>query len=242
MIIDGFQKVSLLDYPGLISCIIFTRGCNYNCSYCQNSLLINYNNSSGLVLEEEIITYLKKRKGIIEGIVISGGEPTLQKGLIDFIKKIKELDVKVKLDTNGSNPRLLQYLIEEKLIDYVAMDIKNDLDNYYKITCCHVNTNLIKESIDILKQNKIDYEFRTTIIKEYHKLENINKIISLIGESKYYLQNFVDSNYVRDKNLHGFSDEELLFIKQKLNNKNVFVRGIIDNNVEVKEDDLLCIR
>lgn len=227
MIIDGFDKLTLLDYPGLLACIIFTRGCNLNCSYCQNSSLIKYKSESGLISEDEVINYLRLRKNVLDGIVISGGEPTVQAGLINFIKKVKTLNIKVKLDTNGTNPSILKKLIDANLIDYVAMDIKNDFEHYDLITKCKVNVENIKESINLLKKGKIDYEFRTTIIKEYHNLDSILKILEIVGNSKYYIQNFKMSDLVVDKTLHGFDEEELKEFKRKLKNyKNVFMRDL----------------
>ena len=129
MKISGFQKLTLLDYPGKIACIIFTQGCNYKCSYCQNSLLIPCSNEK-LIDEEEVIDYLEKRKNLLDGIVISGGEPTVQCGLVNFIERVKKIGLLVKLDTNGSNPAIIKRLIDEGLVDYVAMDIKNSLNKY----------------------------------------------------------------------------------------------------------------
>ncbi|MDD3187173.1 MAG: anaerobic ribonucleoside-triphosphate reductase activating protein [Bacilli bacterium] len=227
MIINGFQKVTLLDYPGKIACMIFTSGCNFMCSYCQNSSLIKKGKVS-LISEEEIIDYLKKRKNLIDGIVISGGEPTVQIGLIDFIKKIKELKVQIKLDTNGYRPDVLKELLENNLIDYVAMDIKNTFDDYPKLCGLKsVDANLIKKSINILKNSNVDYEFRTTIIKEHHTIDKIKEIIKLIGDSKYFLQNFESSADVMDKSLTSFSEDELNLIKKELvNYSNVTVRGL----------------
>ena len=148
MIIDGFNKLTLLDYPNNIACIIFTRGCNFNCSYCQNSSLIPNRKDKGIISEDEVLKYLKSRVKILDGIVISGGEPTLQLGLISFIKKVKELGLKVKLDTNGTNPKVIKYLLDNKLVDYIAMDIKNDLENYEIVNKCKSNINKIKESIE----------------------------------------------------------------------------------------------
>ena len=165
MIIDGFERLTLLDYPEHIACMIFTRGCNFKCPYCQNSSLIRNNKEPAKFTEEEIIDFLEMRKGKLEGIVISGGEPTIQRGLIEFIRKVKELNYKVKLDTNGSNPKVIKQLLDENLVDYIAMDIKNDLEDYESVTDCKVNIKAIKESIDLISKSKIDYEFRTTIMK-----------------------------------------------------------------------------
>ena len=238
MIIDGFNKLTLLDYPNNIACIIFTRGCNFNCSYCQNSSLIANEKKAGLINEEEVLKYLKSRINILDGIVISGGEPTLQLGLISFVKKVKELGLKVKLDTNGTNPKVIKYLIDKKLVDYIAMDIKNDFDNYDMVNKCKSNLNKIKESIEILKNSDIEVEFRTTVTKEYHNLNNIKNILNLVGNRTYYIQNFRLSDDVIDKSLTGFSDLELLEIKNELKEyNNVFLKDIVD-----KKEENLCTR
>lgn len=225
MNIAGVQKVTLLDYPGKVACEIFTQGCNFECPFCQNSSLIPITNT-GEFSEEEIFEYLNLRKNILDGVVITGGEPTVQKDLKGFIKKIKDLGLLVKLDTNGGNPKVLQELIDEKLVDYVAMDIKNIFNKYNITAGKKINLDNIKKSIEILKASKIDYEFRTTIIKEMHSLDDIISICKLVGNAKYYLQNFEDSENVIDHSLHGFSREELLFIDKYL--KDVFP------NVEIR--------
>lgn len=225
MNIAGVQKVTLLDYPGKVACEIFTQGCNFECPFCQNSSLIPITNT-GEFSEEEIFEYLNLRKNILDGVVITGGEPTVQKDLKGFIKKIKDLGLLVKLDTNGGNPKVLQELIDEKLVDYVAMDIKNIFNKYNITAGKKINLDNIKKSIEILKASKIDYEFRTTIIKEMHSLDDIVSICKLVGSAKYYLQNFEDSENVIDHSLHGFSREELLFIDKYL--KDVFP------NVEIR--------
>ena len=225
MNIAGVQKVTLLDYPGKVACEIFTQGCNFECPFCQNSSLIPITNT-GEFSEEEIFEYLVLRKKILDGVVITGGEPTVQKDLKGFIKKIKDLGLLVKLDTNGGNPKVLQELIDEELVDYVAMDIKNIFNKYNITAGKKINLDNIKKSIEILKASKIDYEFRTTIIKEMHSLDDIVNICKLVGNAKYYLQNFEDSENVLNHSLHGFSREELLFIDKYL--KDVFP------NVEIR--------
>jgi pyruvate formate lyase activating enzyme len=228
MKISGFQKLTLLDFPGKIACIIFTQGCNFCCSYCQNSLLIPHKNEE-LIAEEEIFEYLNQRKKILDGIVISGGEPTIQIGLTNFIKRVKELGLLVKLDTNGSNPNLLKQLIEEKLVDYVAMDIKNLLEDYEEVTKCKVNIANIKKSMEILKQGKVEYEFRTTIIKNIHTLDKILEICKYFDKKHpVYLQNFEQSEYVIDKKLESFTKDELIEIEKKVKKEypNVVVRGL----------------
>ncbi len=227
MNIAGVQKVTLLDYPGKVACEIFTQGCNFECPFCQNSSLIPITNT-GEFSEEEIFEYLNLRKNILDGVVITGGEPTVQKDLKGFIKKIKDLGLLVKLDTNGGNPKVLQELIDEKLVDYVAMDIKNIFNKYNITAGKKINLDNIKKSIEILKASKIDYEFRTTIIKEMHSLDDIINICKLVGNAKYYLQNFEDSENVIDHSLHGFSREELLFIDKYLKDlfPNVEIRAL----------------
>lgn len=230
MIIDGFSKLTLLDYPENVACIIWTRGCNFKCPFCQNSELIRMTKNEGNIKEEDVLSYLEKRKGILDGIVISGGEPTMQKGLYEFIKKVKTIGLKVKLDTNGFNPKVLKKLIDDSLLDYVAVDIKNDLDHYDKI--CGLNKitldNLL-ETIKILENSHILYEFRTTVMKNYHNEQRIENILSLIGKNaNYYLQNFKDSEYVLDKTLESFSNDELMHIYNdlKLKYPNIGIRGI----------------
>ena len=227
MNIAGVQKVTLLDYPGKAACEIFTQGCNFECPFCQNSSLIPITNT-GEFSEEEIFEYLNLRKNILDGVVITGGEPTVQKDLKGFIKKIKDLGLLVKLDTNGGNPKVLQELINEDLVDYVAMDIKNVFNKYNITAGKKINLDNIKKSIEILKASKIDYEFRTTIIKEMHSLDDIVSICKLVGDAKYYLQNFEDSENVIDHSLHGFSREELLFIDKYLKDlfPNVEIRAL----------------
>lgn len=227
MKIAGYEKLSLQDFPNQISCIIFTQGCNIRCPFCQNSTLIPMD-SNNLISEKEIFNYLNLRKNIISGVTISGGEPTLQPDLESFIDKVKKMGLKIKLDTNGLNPKLLEKLIDSKKIDYVAMDIKNSL-NKYSLTSGVVKINMqnILNSIELLKKGKVDYEFRTTIINEFHTLQDIFEIIKLIGNSKYYLQNFKNSEYVLDKNLTSFAEEKLVLWNEILKDyPNVYIRGI----------------
>lgn len=192
MKISGLQKVSLVDYDGQIATTIFTSGCNFACPFCHNSGLVK--GTEPEIPPSEILEYLNKRKNVLTAVCISGGEPTLHRDLPDFIAKIKELGYLVKLDTNGTNLDMLKFLVENKLIDYVAMDIKNSLDNYSKTIGIDNKTN-IKDTIDYLMNCGIDYEFRTTIIKNYHTENDIQKIAQTIsGANKYFLQKFVDND------------------------------------------------
>lgn len=228
MNISGFEKLTLLDYPDKIACIVFTQGCNYRCKFCQNGTLLD--NNQGKITEKEIFSFLEKRRNILDGVVISGGEPTLCKGLLDFIKKIKNLNLSVKLDTNGTNPKVLKQLIEENLIDYIAMDIKTSFACYEKIVDVkNPFIEQIKESIDLIRNSGLDHEFRTTIMKEHHNIDNLKQICEYIGKKeKYYIQNFKLSDCVIDKSLTPFNSDELIQIKQILNKEfpNAFVRGI----------------
>lgn len=217
IVIRGFQKFSLIDYPNKTSALIFTGGCNFNCSYCHNKELINFD-KNGVIAEDEIFSFLKSRVGLLDAVCISGGEPTLQKDLPDFIKKIKKMDFLVKLDTNGTNPKMLQNLIAENLIDYAAMDIKAPLDwgNYEKIIRVK-NKNLIeavRKSVKILLKGKIDYEFRTTIAKNLLSKSDIEKMAQEIkGAKKYYLQNFVKTEKISYNQLTPLDKDELKKLK-----------------------------
>ena len=204
MTINGMQKLTLLDYPGNVACLIFTQGCNFRCPFCHNSGLLDMNNNCEKIDEKEVFKYLEKRKGLLDGVCISGGEPLLQKDIEYFIRKVKDLGYKVKLDTNGSSPKKLKQLIEEGLIDYVAMDIKNDFLNYDKTAGMCTNIDNIKKSIEIIENSNIEYEFRTTIVKQFHDVGKLEKIIQYIGpNARYYIQNYQDCSSVLQRGLDG---------------------------------------
>ena len=227
MKISGLQKLTLLDYPGKMACTVFTYGCNFRCPFCHNALLVTEENSD-CIDEDEFFSFLKKRQGILDGVCISGGEPTLQKDLPEFISKIKALGYYVKLDTNGSSPLLLKKLIEEKLIDYVAMDIKNSPAKY-DITCgCRVDIDVVKQSVSIIKQSGIDHEFRTTTVKEYHRAEDFEVIADWIEGSKYFLQHFENSGNLIGENLTALSKDEMAEIALKIKEKlpDIQLRGV----------------
>ena len=227
MKIAGFEKTSLQDYPDHISCIVFTQGCNMKCPFCQNATLIPQEGDN-LIDEKEVLDYLKLRKNIVNGITISGGEPTLQKDLKEFIYEVKKIGVDVKLDTNGTNFNLLKGLIDEKLVDYVAMDIKNSFKKYGETAGIeNIKLDNIKKSMNYLKKGNVLYEFRTTIMNEHHELQDILEIIKEIGDSKYFLQNFKLSENVIDQNLTELDDDKLkLWNKILKKYKNVYIRGI----------------
>jgi len=188
MEISGLVKTSLIDYPGKIAAVIFTQGCNFHCGYCHNPDLIEI--KKGTLTVKEVLNYLRTRTGKLDGVVITGGEPTVQKGLESLIQKIKKMGFLVKLDTNGSDSEKLRSLIEKKQIDYVAMDIKGTPDKYGMI-CAYMNKIVIRESINILKSNAIKYEFRTTVLPLYHELADFEEIGQLIkGAPLYTIQGF----------------------------------------------------
>ena len=198
MEIHGFHKTTLLDYPGHVAATVFTGGCNFRCPFCHNRNLVLHPASEPLIAEEEVFACLKKRKGILEGVCITGGEPTLQTDLRRFIARIKELGYPVKLDTNGYRPQTLRQLLEEGLLDYVAMDVKASLQNYKNAAgCSELDLSRIEESIDILKNCGIACEFRTTVVKGIHTVEEFDSIGRLLSGAKiYYLQAFRENENV----------------------------------------------
>ena len=225
MKISGFDKLTLLNYPDKVACTIFTSGCNLRCPFCHNSGLVtnNYNEISF----DSVYEYLKKRVGILDGVCITGGEPLIHADIKDYIKKIKDLGYLVKIDTNGCNPKLLKELIDLKLVDYIAMDIKNIYSKYDITSGVKVNIDNIKKSISIIENSGIDYEFRTTIVKEFHSTQDIKEILSYISSnSNYYIQNFKNSNDVFNRNLSSFSENELVEMKNEINNKNIYFRDL----------------
>ena len=207
--IHGFQKMTMLDFPGKVACTAFTAGCNFRCPFCHNASLVTKINNDEIYSQEEIFDYLNKRKGVLDGVCITGGEPLLYDGIVDFIKKIRELGLLVKLDTNGSFPEKLKYLIENGLVDYVAMDIKNSKDKYAEtIGLNEYDISNVEKSVALLLEGKVEYEFRTTIVEEYHTPQDIVAIGEWIkGAKRYFLQNFVDSGNLIGSDMHGVSKE-----------------------------------
>ncbi len=217
MYINGFQKLTILDYPGKVACIVFTPGCNFRCPFCHNAALVTHIDRDTYIDEEEVLSYLRKRQGILDGVVITGGEPLLQDGIEEFIGKIKELGYCVKLDTNGSFPEKLISLVEKGLVDYVAMDIKNSKAKYMTtIGVGNIDMASIEKSVDFLLQNKVEYEFRTTVVDGFHTLQDIQDIVVWIkGAHKYFLQNFVDSGDLIEAGLSPVSVDMLKEMKKK---------------------------
>jgi pyruvate formate lyase activating enzyme len=191
MQIRGWVKTSLIDYPGKIATVLFTSGCNFRCPYCQNSDLVLHPESLPEIDPAEIFQLLTRRRGLIDGMVITGGEPTLQKGLDDFLRKVKELGLGVKLDTNGYRPQVLRELLGQGLLDYVAMDIKTSPAKYPLAAGVPVDVRRIKESVRLILSSGIDHEFRTTVVPGIVALEDVEEIAKLIAEAgKYILQQF----------------------------------------------------
>lgn len=211
MNILGLTKTTLLDYPEHVAATIFTGGCNFRCPFCHNRDIVFQNNIEAIDIEE-ILSFLIKRKNILSGVCITGGEPTLNNDLGEFIQRIKDIGYKVKLDTNGSNPDMLQDLIDKGLIDYCAMDIKNSREKY-AVTCGYpyLNIESIEKSKDILlHQDKIEYEFRTTVVKELHSLEDMVNIAKWIqGAKHYFIQSYKDCEQVICKGYSAYEDEVL---------------------------------
>ena len=192
---SGFQKLTLLDYPGKVACTLFTAGCNLRCPFCHNASLVTHIDSSNIYKKEEILSYLKKRHGILEGVCISGGEPLLQAGIEDFIKEIKDIGYSVKLDTNGFFPDKLSALVKKGLIDYVAVDFKNSYEKYSLTTGIeNLDITPFKKTVEFLLSGKVDFEFRTTVVAGLHEAQDIVEIAKTIkGAPRYFLQSFVDS-------------------------------------------------
>lgn len=225
----GFQKTTLLDYPGHIAAVLFTGGCNFRCPFCHNRELLP-GDVEAVFTAEEILNVLKKRAGILEGVCITGGEPLLQPDLPDFIRSIRALGLEIKLDTNGSRPEKLKKLCEENLLDYVAMDIKNGPTHYGKTSGCpDVDLTPIRESVDFLKHWTKPYEFRTTVARELHCASDFEEIGRwLAGASQYFLQSYVDSENVLQPGFTSYTREELLVFADivKPYVKQVSLRGI----------------
>ena len=196
MQIHGFNKTTLLDYPEHIAATVFTGGCNFRCPFCHNGELVLDPNCQPLIPEEEVLAYLQKRRGILQGVCVTGGEPTLQRDLRDFLGKIKELGYPVKLDTNGYNPKVLWELIEAGAVDHVAMDIKASRENYARAAGLkRMDLSRIEESIGILRSSRIEYEFRTTVVRGIHTIEEFDAIGRWIeGSPVYYLQSYQEND------------------------------------------------
>jgi len=219
MKIGGLQKVSLIDYPGFICATVFLQGCNFKCSYCHNPELVEPRLFQPCIGEKDVLEYLHNRKGKIDAVTISGGEPTIQHELIFFIRKIKKMGFAVKLDTNGSLPQVIDTLLKDNLLDYIAMDIKGPLEKYSDIACVSVDVAKIIESIQIVLKAEIPHEFRTTIVPSLLSEQDILKTAALIsGARRYALQKFIPVKTLSEKfhDEKSISDKELMIMGKHL--------------------------
>lgn len=228
MKISGLQKLTALDYPGRIACTVFTPGCNFRCPFCHNAALVTQAQPDSMD-EDEVFAYLRKRWGVLDGVVITGGEPLLQSGLEDFIRRVKELGYLVKLDTNGSLPKPLEALLKAGLLDYVAMDIKNSPGKYPLSCGADVDISAVDESVKLLMNSGVDYEFRTTVVAQLHSDEDFTAMGDwILGAKRWYLQNFVDSGGLISSGLSAApkADMERFAELSRPFVENVEIRGI----------------
>lgn len=233
MLLLGLNKTTLLDYPGRVAATVFTGGCNFRCPYCHNGGLVLKPSEQLRLSEEEILSYLEKRKTVLKGVCITGGEPTLQDDLPDFLYKIKKIGYDIKLDTNGYAPVVLRKLVLEGLIDYVAMDIKSSPEAYGAAAGVEqLDLEKVEESAAFLKQEDIDFEFRTTVVKELHQKEELLAIAKWIrGCPRYFLQQYQDSGQVIGTGFHAYTAAEMKTFEELLNRQEglegrVFLRGV----------------
>ena len=211
MVICGFQKLTLLDFPGHVAATVFTGGCNLRCPFCHNATLVTDTAQTPILATDEVLAYLKKRQGILDGVCVTGGEPTLQVALPDFLRQLKQMGYAVKLDTNGTSPNVIRALIADNLVDYVAMDIKNCRERY-GITAGKIpfDTAPIEESVKLLMSGSLPYEFRTTTVRGIHTQADFKAIGQWIaGAERYYLQGFVDSGSLIGGGFEAFTPDEM---------------------------------
>lgn len=207
MVIKGIQKLSLLDYPAHVGCTIFTSGCNFRCPFCHNASVVY--GSAETIPTEDIFDFLQKRKGVLDAVTVSGGEPLMQKDIMDFLRRVKDMGFLVKLDTNGSEPELLKKVIDSKAVDYVAMDLKNRIEKYNLSTGVNVDVNAVIESAQLLNSGIVDGEFRTTVVKQFHQKGDIAALTEFFRPHRYFLQGFVDSGGLIGTGLSAYGKDEM---------------------------------
>lgn len=209
MKISGLMKMTLLDFPGQVACTVFLAGCNFRCPFCHNGSLVRGGEVE--ISREELLTFLKKRQGVLDGVCITGGEPLMNREVADLAREIKSLGYLVKLDTNGSYPERLGEMLSSGLVDYVAMDIKNSPEGYQKACGAQIDIENIKKSIEIIKSSGVRHEFRTTVVKGIHTAADISECAEWIGEGeRYFLQSYkVSDDIIAPDGLSAFSDGEL---------------------------------
>ncbi len=223
-----FEGTTLINYPNKIAGLMFTGGCNFRCPYCQNSPLVFADDDLPYLEEEELLKKLNKRKNFIDGIVISGGEPTIQPGLSAFMKKVKEVGLLVKIDTNGSKPDVIEHLIKEKIVDYIAMDIKTSRKKYIEILQAEKWLSEIEKSIEILTKSDVEYEFRTTLVPKIIDIDDVDDISELIGEFQtLYLQQFIPNYALTDeyKDVKPYTEGEIIKLYKNLKKNKINVKG-----------------
>ncbi len=232
MFIAGMQKLTLLDFPGVVACTLFTAGCNFRCPWCHNAgLVLPEEMADRLIESEEVLSFLEKRKGVLDGVCVTGGEPLLQAELPDFLRRVKDLGYRVKLDTNGSFPDRLEELVREKLVDRVAMDIKNGPSRYAgTVGLRNLDLGAVTASKDFLLSDAVDYEFRTTVVRGLHTEEGLLEAADWIaGAKQWFLQQFKDSgNLIHGEGLSGFTEDEMRRLLETLKTRipAVELRGI----------------
>lgn len=207
----GLQKLTLLDYPDKVAATVFTVGCNFRCPFCHNlSLVAGNGDKLEMLSQEDILAFLRKRKNVLEGVCVTGGEPLIQPDVEQFLRQVRELGYAIKLDTNGAFPNKLQALIEQGLVDYVAMDVKNSKQAYVKTVGCIVDLMAVEQSVELLKSGVVDYEFRTTVTATFHTESTVREMAQwLSGAKRLYLQQFVDSGELIDPTVKGVDEATL---------------------------------
>lgn len=210
MLIKGLQKTTLLDFPGKVACTVFTGGCNFRCPFCHNASLVTHLQDSQTLPWEEVASYIQKRKGILDGVCITGGEPLLQPDLEDCCRLIRQEGLAVKLDTNGAYPQRLQAMLDEHLVDYIAMDIKNSKEAYARTCGLPDFPAGVEESVELIRQSGIPYEFRTTVVRELHDEQSMRSLAQWIaGADRYFLQSFTDSGDLIGTGLSSYDEQEM---------------------------------
>ena len=222
MFIAGMQKLTLLDFPGVVACTLFTAGCNFRCPWCHNAGLVLPEENPDLLEGDEVLSFLEKRKGVLDGVCVTGGEPLLQAELPEFLRRVKDLGYRVKLDTNGSFPERLEALVREKLVDRVAMDIKNGPSRYAETAGLrNLDLSAVTASKDFLLSDPVDYEFRTTVVRGLHTAESLLEAADWIaGTKQWFLQQFKDSgNLIHGEGLSAFTDGEMQALLETVQKK-----------------------
>jgi pyruvate formate lyase activating enzyme len=223
MKIGGLQRVSLIDYPGKLSAIVFVQGCNFRCPYCHNPELVDPGQFGPEISETEVLSFLEKRRGMLDAVTVTGGEPTIQPDLDIFLKMLKDMEYFVKVDTNGSKPEVLETLIENRLVDYIAMDIKGPLQRYGQIASVPVDTCKIRKSIELITASDIAHEFRTTVVRSQLDLKDLLSVVKSIQKAHLY----VLQPFVPQKTLEGAYLSDTSYTKEEFS----AIRDILEKEV-----------